>query len=102
MLIVGGVKVHPSTIESCLAACPGVADVAVTRLPDPVWGDTLVALIVGTAQSATLEAWVRNSLTARERPRRVLRVDGLPRSAMGKLDRAQLRTLLRETVQGPG
>ena len=102
MLIVGGVKVHPATIESCLAACPGVADVAVMRLPDPVWGDSLVALIVGTAQSATLEAWVRNSLTAAQRPRRVLRVDGLPRSAMGKLDRAQLRTLLRETVQGPG
>lgn len=102
MLIVGGVKVHPSTIESRLAACPGIADVAVTRLPDPVWGDALVALVVGTADGETLAAWIRSSLSAAQRPRRVLRVEGLPRSAMGKLDRAQLRTLLREQVPGPG
>ena len=36
MLISGGRNIHPQEIESCLAACPGVQDIAVTGLPDPV------------------------------------------------------------------
>ncbi len=46
MLVSGGKKVHPLTVESCLAACPGVLDVAVTGSPHPEWGDEIVALVV--------------------------------------------------------
>jgi hypothetical protein len=54
MLISGGRNIHPQEIESCLAACPGVVDVAVTGLPDPVWGDLVVALVVGRIDHADL------------------------------------------------
>ncbi len=93
MLISGGVNVHPIEVESCLAACPGVVDVAVTAVSDPVWGDLLVALVVGPAALGELHDWSRQHLVAAKRPRRVLRLDALPRNAIGKLDRRGLRAL---------
>ena len=98
MLISGGVKVHPREVESCLAACPGVVDVAVTAQPDALWGDALVALLVGPADTATVSDWSRRHLPPAQRPRRILRVERLPRNAMGKLERATLRTLLDESA----
>lgn len=93
MLVSGGHKVHPLEIESCLAACPGVADIAVTGQPDPVWGDIVVALVVGSAEAPDILDWSRARLPAAARPRRVLHLDHLPRNAMGKIDRAALRRL---------
>jgi O-succinylbenzoic acid--CoA ligase len=74
MLISAGRNIHPQEIESCLAACPGVVDVAVTGLPDPVWGDLVVALVVGS----------------------IRQLDRLPRNAAGKLERAALKRLAAE------
>jgi len=96
MFNVGGVNVHPATIESCLAGCPGVSDVAVGALPDPDWGDTLVALIVGEVQAVTVAAWIAGRLPPAQRPRRVLKVAALPRNALGKLERRRLSELLRQ------
>lgn len=93
VLVSGGENVHPLEVESCLAACPGVVDVAVTAMLDPVWGDALVALVVGTADIETVRDWSRCHLASGQRPRRVLRVVRLPRNAMGKLERAALRAL---------
>ncbi|PKO33744.1 MAG: hypothetical protein CVU34_12420 [Betaproteobacteria bacterium HGW-Betaproteobacteria-7] len=93
MLISGGRNVHPQEIESCLAACPGIRDVAVSGLADPVWGDLIVALVVGTAGLAALQAHARQHLPAAALPRRVTYLDSLPRNAAGKLDRPALRQL---------
>jgi len=93
MLISGGVNVHPIEVESCLAACPGVVDVAVTAVLDPVWGDLLVALVVGPAALGALHDWSRQHLVAAKRPRRLLRLEALPRNAIGKVDRRGLRVL---------
>lgn len=96
VFVSGGVNVHPLEVESCLAACPGVADVAVTALPDPVWGDALVALVVGNALPESVRDWGRRHLPPAQRPRRVLGVPRLPRNAMGKIERAALRALARD------
>jgi o-succinylbenzoate---CoA ligase len=93
MLISGGRNVHPQEIESCLAACPGIRDIAVSGLPDPVWGDLIVALVVGTASLETLRAHARQHLPTAALPRRVAYLDSLPRNASGKLDRSALRRL---------
>lgn len=93
MLISGGRNVHPQEIESCLAACPGIRDVAISGLPDPVWGDLIVALVVGSARLETLQAHARQHLPAAALPRRVAYLDSLPRNAAGKLDRPALRQL---------
>jgi len=93
MLISGGRNVHPQEIESCLAGCPGVVDIAVTGLPDPVWGDLIVALVVGPADDAALLAHARQHLPSAALPRRIRRLDRLPRNAAGKLERGALRRL---------
>jgi O-succinylbenzoic acid--CoA ligase len=91
----GGIKVHPLEIESRLAACPGVSDVAVTALPDLVWGDVLVALLVGTADTGFVAHWSRQHLASAHRPRYWLKLEQLPRNAMGKIERNALHTLAR-------
>lgn len=93
MLISGGRNVHPLEVESCLAACPGVRDVAVTGQADPVWGDRVVALIVGDATADDLQAHARRHLPSAALPRRILFVEHLPRNATGKLERAALRRI---------
>ena len=93
MLISGGRNVHPLEVESCLAACPGVSDVAVTGLPDPIWGDLIVALIVGTTGQSALLAHARQHLPTAALPRKFVFLESLPRNAAGKLDRIVLRHL---------
>lgn len=93
MLISGGRNVHPLEIESCLAACPGVSDVAVTGLPDPVWGNLIVALIVGTSGTNALLDHARQHLPNAALPRKIVFLESLPRNAAGKLERAALRRL---------
>ncbi|HEX6734820.1 MAG TPA: AMP-binding protein, partial [Azonexus sp.] len=93
MLISGGRNVHPLEVESCLAGCPGVHDVAVSARPDPVWGDLIVAVVVGPADLGALQNHARRRLPAAALPRQLTRVDRLPRNAAGKLDRLALRQL---------
>jgi len=93
MLISGGCNVHPQEVEACLATCPGVDDVAVTGLPDPVWGDVVVALVVGRVEPADLFEHARRHLPSAAQPRRFHRLDSLPRNAAGKFDRPSLRRI---------
>ncbi|MDR0777063.1 MAG: fatty acid--CoA ligase family protein [Azonexus sp.] len=93
MLISGGRNIHPQEIESCLAACPGVCEIAVSARPDPVWGDLIVALVVGPTELDALQAHARQHLPSAALPRRLVRLDRLPRNAAGKLDRQILRDL---------
>jgi O-succinylbenzoic acid--CoA ligase len=94
VFVSAGINIHPQEIEAQLASCPGVADVAITASRDPVWGDVLAALLVGSAELEAVRAWSAAHLPTAQRPRRFLRVPALPRNAMGKLERRQLPALL--------
>lgn len=94
MLISGGVNVHPLDVEARLAACPGVREAGVTRVADPIWGDVIAAVYEGDVHEAEVESWCRAHLPGPRRPRRFLRVDHLPRTASGKLDRRGLAGLI--------
>jgi O-succinylbenzoic acid--CoA ligase len=98
VLISGGVNIHPLEVESQLAACPGVSDVAVTAVSDPIWGDSLVALIVGIADAEAVRDWSRKHLASAQQPRHVIQIERLPRNAMGKLERNALRALVRKAA----
>ena len=99
MLISGGRNVHPLEIESCLAACPGVSEVAVSGRPDPVWGDLIVAIMVGNAAENTLRAHAKNTLHSAAQPRKYIFVDALPKTPAGKLDRAKIRQLAMQSAE---
>ena len=93
MLLSGGEKVDPQGVERLLAYCPGVDEVAVTGCKDPVWGEKLVAVYSGEIDEVVFDRLCRDSIDGVMRPRMFLRVDALPRTANGKLDRAALRRL---------
>jgi o-succinylbenzoate---CoA ligase len=95
LVITGGVSVHPAEVEAVLARHPGVADVAVGPAPDPEWGQRLVAYVVPLDRSLppslpALRAFARERLAAPKAPRELVLVDGLPRTASGKILRRRL------------
>ncbi len=87
----GGVKVHPQRVELALERAGAAAAVAV-GVPDPEWGERVVALVEGDVDDAALEASLA-SLSRYERPRRILAVARVPRTPGGKMDRAAAREL---------
>jgi malonyl-CoA/methylmalonyl-CoA synthetase len=97
LIITGGYNVYPPEIEAVLRACPGVADAAVAGLASTEWGETVAAWIeVATDADPTLVIdalgpWCEGRLAAYKRPRQVRVVDALPRNALGKIQRQQLR-----------
>ncbi len=92
-LISGGENLYPQQVEQILVGYPGILDVAVTGVSDLVWGDRLVALYVGDLSGEALNAWSRAQLPGFMRPKEFLRVDSLPRTALGKLRRRALPEL---------
>jgi malonyl-CoA/methylmalonyl-CoA synthetase len=92
LIITGGFNVYPRDVEEVLRAHAGVADVAVVGVPDPEWGERVVACVV-TADTVTADdllAWAADRLAPYKRPREVRFVDELPRNALGKIVRAAL------------
>jgi O-succinylbenzoic acid--CoA ligase len=96
VLVIGGVNVLPAAIERRLAAAPGIGEVAVAGVPEPVWGRRLIAVYTGPVDPARLDAWCRANLPSAERPRGFRRVAGLPVLASGKLDRRALVRSIEE------
>jgi 2-furoate---CoA ligase len=97
MIISGGENIHPVEIEDVLARHPGVHDVAVVGEPDERWGERVVAFVVARTPGLTaeaLDAFCRQAagLAAFKRPRRVVFVREIPKTASGKI----LRRLLRD------
>ncbi|GAB6040356.1 class I adenylate-forming enzyme family protein [Endothiovibrio diazotrophicus] len=101
VLVSGGENVQPEEVEAVLVEHPAVREVAVTAIPDPVWGQRLVALVVGGVEPAALEAWCQRRLAGPWRPRLFVRVSELPRTALGKLRRRELLALAAEIDQRP-
>ncbi len=93
MIITGGENVSPVEVESCLSLHEGVAEVAVVGLPDERWGKIVVAFVKrrGDITAEDLDRHCRDSGLANfRRPRRIVFVEAIPKSPVGKL----LRRLL--------
>ena len=108
MIISGGENIYPAEIENVLVGLPGVQECAVVGVADARWGEVPVAVIVpapGAAQGALAAEPLRQLLAARiarfKLPREVVLMDDLPRSALGKVLKPQLRALL-EARREPG
>ncbi|MFN0098977.1 MAG: class I adenylate-forming enzyme family protein [Gemmatimonadaceae bacterium] len=89
LIISGGFNIYPREIEELLLSLPGVREAAVTGESDPVRGEVPVAYVVGDA-SLDLDALadlVRAELASFKLPRRWVRLDALPRTALGKVQK---------------
>ncbi len=95
MVISAGVNIYPAEIEAALVGIEGVADCAVFGIPDPEFGESLLALIERTPGSQVGEELVRGELQqllARYKvPRRIEFVSDLPREDTGKIYKRKLR-----------
>jgi malonyl-CoA/methylmalonyl-CoA synthetase len=92
LIITGGFNVYPRDVEDVLRGHASVADVAVVGVPDPEWGERVVACVVAAdaVGAPDLLAWAAERLAAYKRPREVRFVDELPRNALGKVVRSAL------------
>jgi O-succinylbenzoic acid--CoA ligase len=95
VIVTGAEKVWPVPVEAVLAGHPDIAEVAVWKRPDPDWGERVVAwvVLVPGAQrpgAAELRELVADRIAPWAGPREVVVVDVLPRTASGKVRRADL------------
>ncbi|MCW5634020.1 MAG: acyl--CoA ligase [Rubrivivax sp.] len=100
MVISGGFNIYPSDLEAVLRRHPAVADVAVFGVPSEQWGETPVAAVVLREADAdgdlapdaeALRAWANAHLGKTQRLAALRIVPDLPRSAIGKVLRRELR-----------
>ncbi len=100
LIISGGYNIYPKEIEVLLDAQPGVSETAVVGVPHADFGETPVALIVpepgSEPDTEALAAEVRKRLARYKHPRAYFVIDGLPRNAMGKVQKNILRDRYKE------
>jgi acyl-CoA synthetase (AMP-forming)/AMP-acid ligase II len=92
LIIRGGENIAPDEIEAVLESHPAVAEAAVFGLPDEEWGERVAAAVVAAgASEADLVAFCRDRLASFKKPDEIFFVDELPRNALGKVLRKDLR-----------
>ena len=100
----GGYMVVPGEVAALLQTCPGVRDVAVLGLPDPEWGERVIAVVAPAdpAEPPTLELLrlhVRQRLPYYAAPSKLVMVDAVPMLPSGKHDLTRLRRELLRREQ---
>jgi long-chain acyl-CoA synthetase len=98
MIISGGFNIYPSDLEAVLTGHGDVAEAAVVGVPSEEWGETPVAFVVlrpdATIEAADLRAWTNGRVGKTQRLADLVFVDALPRSAIGKVLKRELRDRL--------
>jgi long-chain acyl-CoA synthetase len=96
MIKTGGENVYSKEVEDVLFAHPDILEAAVIGVPDEKWGEMVKALVVlregKHATDKDIIAYCKTRLAGFKCPKSVVFVDGLPKTAMGKADKATLRT----------
>lgn len=106
MIVTGGFNVYPREIEDILTAHAAVAAAAVIGLPDDRWGEIVTACVVlangQTMTQTEVQDLVRSEKGAYQTPKRVIFIDAIPQTAVGKPDKKTLRATLLQNHPDPG
>jgi len=102
MLISGGENIYPAEIENLLLTLDGVAECTVLGLADARWGEVPVAVVVRShteagqvLSQASIIAHLQKSIAKFKLPHRVVFLDSLPKSALGKVQKPVLKAQLQ-------
>ncbi|HOJ52074.1 MAG TPA: long-chain fatty acid--CoA ligase [Syntrophales bacterium] len=97
LIIRGGENIYPKEIENILHTHPAVLEAGVVGMPDPVYGEAVKAFVVlktpGAVTVEELMDFCREKLPAYKRPKVIRILDALPKSAVGKILRRELRNI---------
>lgn len=96
----GGYKISALEIEEVLRAHTAISDCSVVGIPSEEWGEVVAAVLVLTNPAldvVVLNRWLRERLPAYKVPRQYITVDDLPRNAMGKVTKNDLKPLFITT-----
>src|SRR5207344_2107837 len=95
MVISGGVNIYPWEIEERLHQHPAIQEAAVVGVPDPEWGESLIAWLVPRGAERPNEKqigeFVKETLADYKRPKKVFYVESLPRNPTGKILKRELK-----------
>ncbi|GAA1996649.1 long-chain fatty acid--CoA ligase [Microbacterium pumilum] len=100
MIISGGENIYPAEVENLIAQIPGVTGVAVIGVADDKWGEVPWAVVTLNRPTSTVvstesvRAQLDGDVARYKLPRHVVIVDELPRTASGKVRKADLKALL--------
>jgi len=99
MIITGGLNVYPREVEEVLHSYAGVVEAAVVGLPDPRWGEAVVAVVASAGHApldtAALLAYCRERLAGYKVPKQIVQVGEVPKNAVGKISRKLVRDRLK-------
>ncbi|MDB5547151.1 MAG: AMP-dependent synthetase [Tardiphaga sp.] len=99
VIISGGTNIYPREVEEALLTHDAVSEVSVIGVPDPEWGETIVACVVLTAANAAdeaaLDAHCLKAIARFKRPKRYVFLDTLPKNNYGKVLKTALREMMR-------
>ena len=94
----GGYKISALEIEEELRKHPVVSDVAVVGIPDEEWGEKIAAVLVYKSETgeSTIDfsSWLRERIPSYKVPRHYIVVAELPRNAMGKVVKADVKKII--------
>ncbi len=96
MILVSGFNVYPNEVEDVITQMPGVLECAAIGIPDEKAGEAVMALVVKKDPAITetdIRHWCEAYLTGYKRPKRIEFRNDLPKTAVGKILRRQLRAL---------
>jgi fatty-acyl-CoA synthase len=110
MIVTGGFNVFPREVEDVVAEHPAVAQVCVVGAPDEKWGEAVTAVVALRADAArdagaieAMTAEIQSAVKARkgsvQSPKRVVVVDALPLTGLGKPDKKAVRAQFWEGNQ---
>jgi long-chain acyl-CoA synthetase len=105
MIITGGENVYPYEVEKVLFEHPAILEAAVVGVQDKTWGEAVTAVVaLKDGESATedeLIQFVKERIAGYKTPKRVVIVDSIPKTAVGKILRREVRESL-ESEEEPG
>ena len=106
MIITGGENVYPEEVETLLLDCPSVLEVCVVGKPDEKLGEMVVAAVVlrdGADLSIdAVKLLLENRLARYKHPRELHFLRHMPRNALGKLHRADVRAAILNATAAEG
>ncbi len=100
MFISGGENVYPAEVEAVLASYPGVRELAVVGVPDDTWGEVGCLFYVPEDVDVRLEeieVFLAGKLARYKIPKKIIKVDAIPRNGVGKILKHHLRALAAST-----